>query len=129
MSAPGLGLAGTLPEHGLIAIVWIATGLAGLFVAARTAVRVRQTEKLHKDDYWIFAAFLILVVNAILQTLQAPHCYNLARLVVGLSTLTLEESVASGNLCKYFSVNLVVSDLSRKLHDTTSSITAAFACI
>ncbi|KFY90973.1 hypothetical protein V498_05744 [Pseudogymnoascus sp. VKM F-4517 (FW-2822)] len=94
---PGMGLAGSMPEYGLVTIVWIATGLAGCFVVARTAIRIKKIEKLHVDDYIIYAAFLVLVVNAVLQTLQAPHCYNLARLVNGLSTLTEEETMASGN--------------------------------
>lgn len=97
--APSLGLGGTLPEHGLITIIWIGAGLAGLFVAARTTIRLKKTERLHGDDYFIFAAYLVLVVNAVLQTLQTPHCYNLARLVAGVSTLPMEETVASGNLC------------------------------
>lgn len=96
---PGMGLAGKMPEHGLVIIVWVATGLAGFFVMARTAIRVKKIEKLHVDDYIIYAAFLVLVANAVLQTLQAPHCYNLARLVNGLSTLTREETMASGNTC------------------------------
>lgn len=94
-----MGLAGSMPEYGLVTIVWIATGLAGCFVVARTAIRIKKIEKLHVDDYIIYAAFLVLVVNAVLQTLQAPHCYNLARLVNGLSTLTEEETMASGNIC------------------------------
>lgn len=101
MSTPGLELAGALPLDGLITIVWIGSSLAGFFVAARRAIRVKNG-KLHKDDYFIYAAFLFLVVNAILQTLQAPHCYNPARRRAELSTLTLEESMASGNVCMYF---------------------------
>ncbi|KFY34375.1 hypothetical protein V494_06825 [Pseudogymnoascus sp. VKM F-4513 (FW-928)] len=96
-SPPGMGLAGKLPERGLIIIVWVATGLAGCFVVARTAIRIKKIEKLHVDDYLIYTAFLVLIANAVLQTIQAPHCYNLARLVNGLSTLTEEETVASGN--------------------------------
>ncbi|KFY83822.1 hypothetical protein V500_09860 [Pseudogymnoascus sp. VKM F-4518 (FW-2643)] len=94
---PGMGLAGKMPEHGLIIIVWVATGLAGCFVVARTAIRIKKIERLHVDDYIIYAAFLVLVANAVLQTLQTPHCYNLARLVNGLSTLTEEETMVSGN--------------------------------
>lgn len=96
---PGMGLAGKMPEHGLVIIVWVATGLAGCFVVARTVIRIKKIEKLHVDDYLIYAAFLVLVANAVLQTLQTPHCYNLARLVNGLSTLTQEETMASGNTC------------------------------
>lgn len=98
---PGLGLAGKMPERGLVTIVWVATGLAGCFVVARTAIRIKKIEKLHIDDYLIYAAFLVLVTNAVLQTLQTPHCYNLARLVNGLSTLTEEETMASGNTCMW----------------------------
>ncbi|KFY17143.1 hypothetical protein V492_00876 [Pseudogymnoascus sp. VKM F-4246] len=97
-SPPGMGLAGKLPERGLVIIVWVATGIAGCFVVARTAIRIKKIEKLHVDDYLIYTAFLVLIANAVLQTIQAPHCYNLARLVNGLSTLTEEETVASGNI-------------------------------
>lgn len=96
---PGIGLAGKLPEHGLVIIVWAATGLAGCFVVARTAIRIKKIGKLYVDDYIIYAAFLILVVNAVLQTLQTPHVYNLSRLIHQVSTLPMEEAMASGNTC------------------------------
>ncbi|OBT54457.1 hypothetical protein VE04_05068 [Pseudogymnoascus sp. 24MN13] len=95
--APGYGIgwqdARTRSCHNRVGRNWA----RGLLRGGRPAIRVTRIEKLHVDDYLIYAAFLVLVANAVLQTLQTPHCYNLARLVNGLSTLTEEETMASGN--------------------------------
>ena len=80
-----LGLAGKLPESGLIGVTWAGIGIAACLVCARTLIRIKKIEKLHIDDYFIYAAFTVLVVNAILQTLQAPYAYDLARLGAGLA--------------------------------------------
>lgn len=81
---PPLGLAKELSEGGLIAIAWAGVALAGCFVVARTMIRLFTLSRLQVDDYWIYFAFITLVVNAILTTLQAPHSYYLAHGVAGL---------------------------------------------
>ena len=41
-------------------------------------------QRLGYEDYWIYFAFLIKIINAILQTLQTRHLYYLDRANVGL---------------------------------------------
>lgn len=79
-----LGLAKQLPQDGLIAVTWAGVGLSLFFVVGRTVVRVYRAEGLSGDDYWIYFAWFILVVNAILQTFQTPHLYYLALASAGL---------------------------------------------
>ena len=81
---PPLGIAKHLPEGGLIAIAWSSVALAGCFVVARTTIRMYTLAKLQLDDYWIYSAWVILLINAILTTLQAPHLYYVARGTAGL---------------------------------------------
>jgi hypothetical protein len=79
-----MGLVDTLPQSGLIAITWAGAGLAGLFVAARTTIRIFKIEQLRTDDYLIYAAFIVLLINAVLQTLQTPSAYTVAQAEEGL---------------------------------------------
>lgn len=79
-----LGLAKHLPQRGLIAITWAGVGVSLVFVVARSAVRFYKAEGLSGDDYWIYFAWSILAVNAVLQTIQAPHLYYLALASAGL---------------------------------------------
>lgn len=79
-----LGIASHLPPGGLIALIWGGIGLAFIFVVARTAIRVYKVERLDPDDYWIYFAWLLLVLNGVLQTIQAPHVYYVSRAAAGL---------------------------------------------
>ncbi|MCJ1468537.1 hypothetical protein MMC07_007166, partial [Pseudocyphellaria aurata] len=79
-----LGIAARLPPGGLIALIWGGVGLAFIFVAARTSIRIYKVERLAWDDYWIYFAWLILTLNGVLQTIQAPHVYYVARAAAGL---------------------------------------------
>lgn len=81
---PPLGTAAHLPPGGLIAIAWCSVALAGAFVIARTLIRIVKAERLGYDDYWIYLAYLILCINAILQTAQTPYVYHLIRVRAGL---------------------------------------------
>lgn len=53
-------------------------------VIARTLIRIVKAERLGYDDYWIYLAYLILCVNAALQTIQTPYIYHLVRVRAGL---------------------------------------------
>ena len=55
-----------------------------MIVIARTWIRLHKTKRLEHDDYWIYLAYLILCVNALLQTLQTPHIYHMVRVRAGL---------------------------------------------
>lgn len=79
-----LGIAENLPEGGHIAVAWAGVGLSFLFVVARTVIRVSKVERLDYDDYWIFLAWVLLAVNALLETLQTPHLYYVALANAGM---------------------------------------------
>lgn len=53
-------------------------------VVARTLIRIVKAERLGHDDYWIYLAYLILCINALLQTVQTPYIYHLVRVRAGL---------------------------------------------
>ena len=78
-----LGAARHLTSGGLIAIAWAGVGVACFFVVARCFVRYSEIKRLHFDDYWMITALLVLTVNAVLQTLQAPSLYYLVDVEVG----------------------------------------------
>ncbi|KAL4916777.1 hypothetical protein BDW62DRAFT_218598 [Aspergillus aurantiobrunneus] len=65
-----------LSERGLIAVTWTGAGLGILFTGLRLAIRLSRMKRLLADDYFILLALFFLVVNAVLQTLQAPHLYH-----------------------------------------------------
>lgn len=98
---PPLGTARHLPPGGLIAIAWFSIILAGTFVAARTAIRTTKTERLGWDDYWIYFAYVVLIINVILQTLQAPHLYYLVRANSGLVPVGAEFFVHGDRYDRY----------------------------
>lgn len=77
VSAPR-GVATTLSVDGLIAITWTGAALGILFTAIRITIRLTQMKRLLTDDYFVLLALAFLIVNAVLQTLQAPHLYYLA---------------------------------------------------
>ncbi len=84
---PFRGISQHLPVGGLIAIAWSSVGLAGAFVIARTRIRITRVERLGFEDYWLYFAYLILIINAVLQTLQTRHLYYLDRANAGLEPL------------------------------------------
>ncbi len=71
------GAARNLPSGGLIAIAWAGVALAGFLASLRFFTRFRENGRLMTDDYWLLAAWIFLVINALLQTLQTPHLYYL----------------------------------------------------
>jgi hypothetical protein len=77
------GAARHLTAGGLIAIAWAGVGVACFFVVARCVARFSEIKRLHVDDYWMITALLVLAVNAVLQTLQAPSLYYLVDVEAG----------------------------------------------
>ncbi|KAJ5531710.1 hypothetical protein N7527_005103 [Penicillium freii] len=69
------GVVTKLSVNGLIAVTWVGAGLGILFTSARIAIRIVYVKRLLADDYFMLLALALLVMNAILQTLQAPHLY------------------------------------------------------
>ncbi|KAI9753686.1 MAG: hypothetical protein M4579_005038 [Chaenotheca gracillima] len=78
------GVAGTLPPGGLIALGWAGVIVSAFFVAGRTWLRVTRVDRLHVSDYLVFAAFGVLVVNAILNSLLTDPLYYMMRAGAGL---------------------------------------------
>lgn len=92
-----IGLIKNLPEKGHIGIAWSGVGLSFLFVVARTVIRLTKVGRLDYDDYWIYVAWVLLAVNAVLETLQTPHLYYVAMATAGLVPLD-ETLLYHGNL-------------------------------
>lgn len=89
-------MASSLPQGGLITIAWAAASFAGIFVAARAMVRWYKFERFAADDYWIYFAWTLLCVNAVLITLQAPYLYYFMHALTG--TGPEDELIAQGNM-------------------------------
>ena len=77
-------------------MAWAGVAIAGCFVIARTTIRVYTLSRLQIDDYWVYFAWTILFINAILTTLQAPHLYYITRGIAGLEPLD-EKFMYHGN--------------------------------
>ena len=80
----GAPLSHRLQPAGLIAILWCSVGLAAVFVVVRTYLRVTRVIRLGYEDYCIYFAYLMLVINAVLQTVQVPNLYYIDRDHAGL---------------------------------------------
>ena len=78
------GMYQQLPAGVFIAIVWLSVVLAGAFIILRTLIRIMRVERLGFEDHWLYLAYITLIVNAVLQTLQTPHLYYLTRANAGL---------------------------------------------
>lgn len=94
--ATPLGLAASLSEGGLIAITWTGIGVSGLLLAARITIRITKIKSIQIDDYFMFAAWTVLLVNGILQTIQTQYAYKLSKLAAGLLPFDAE-ALANGN--------------------------------
>lgn len=78
------GSARYLTSGRLIAVTWSGVGVAVLFVVSRCLARHAELKRLHTDDYWMIAALVVLIVNAVLQTLQSPSLYYLIEVEAGM---------------------------------------------
>lgn len=77
------GVVTELSVNGLIAVTWAGAGLGILFTSARIAIRIVYVKRLLADDYFMLLALALLITNAILQTLQAPHLYYMVLNMTG----------------------------------------------
>ena len=83
----GAPLSHRLQPAGLIAIVWLSVGLATIFIIARTFLRLTRVKGLRYEDFFV-SAYLMLVVNAVLQTVQIPDLHYIDRVHAGLQPLS-----------------------------------------
>lgn len=77
------GVATQLPIQGFIGVIWAGAALGIVFTAIRIAIRLKLAKRLMIDDYLVLLALAFFVINAILQTLQAPHLYYMILDVTG----------------------------------------------
>jgi hypothetical protein len=78
-SAPApQGAATQLSANGLISITWVGVALGIAFTAARVAIHLRKMKRLLVDDRFVLFALGLLILNATLQTIQAPRPYYMA---------------------------------------------------
>ena len=80
----GAPLSHRLNPADFIAIIWCSVALAGIFVIARTFLRITRIKGLGLEDFCIYFAYLMFVLNAVLQTLQVPSLYGIDRAHAGL---------------------------------------------
>jgi len=76
-----------LPAGGLIVLAWVGVALVMMFVGGRTPIRITRVGGLEVDDWWIYFAYLDLVVNAVLWKLQTKYHYCLMKVGSGLEPL------------------------------------------
>jgi hypothetical protein len=81
--AKRIGVAKDLDEAGLIGVVWAGCALGAIFLSLRLYARWREAARFFYDDYWMVLAFVFLLANAILQTLQTSSLYYLVDLSSG----------------------------------------------
>jgi hypothetical protein len=99
-------LVDTLPEGGLLAIHWCFCSTALLFVILRTYVRLKTLGQLMLDDFFIYFAWLILLINTILQTLQNHSTYIISLGFQGLFPLGAEFLAQGNNYVRYEFVSI-----------------------
>ncbi|KAI7677075.1 hypothetical protein KC319_g4094 [Hortaea werneckii] len=73
------GAARDLPPAGLIAVAWVGFVLAASLVGLRLYVRINENRTLQSDDYCLITALVLLLVNAVLQTLQTQSLYYVVK--------------------------------------------------
>ncbi|KAE8379182.1 hypothetical protein BDV26DRAFT_280461 [Aspergillus bertholletiae] len=73
------GMAAHLSANGLIGITWAGVALGITFTSIRIAIRLQRLKNLRIDDYFVLLGLALLITNAVLQTIQAPHLYYMLR--------------------------------------------------
>ncbi|KNG81232.1 hypothetical protein ANOM_009221 [Aspergillus nomiae NRRL 13137] len=72
------GVATHLSANGLIGVTWTGVALGVAFTSIRIAIRVQRMKHLLADDYFVLFGLALLITNAVLQTIQAPHLYYMS---------------------------------------------------
>ena len=73
----------SVDHNSLLALIWTSFGVALLFVALRTAIRLRVTSRPAADDYWITLALAALLTFCTLETIQHPSLYQISGILDG----------------------------------------------
>ena len=77
-------------------MAWAGVGTATIFLGLRLFARFREARRLFADDYWMMAAWSVLVINAVLQTLQTESLFYILYVSVGRIAVG-EELIVQGN--------------------------------
>ncbi|GAB1195991.1 hypothetical protein APSETT444_005256 [Aspergillus pseudonomiae] len=72
------GVATHLSANGLIGVTWTGVALGVAFTSIRIAIRLQRMKHLLADDYFVLFGLALLITNAVLQTIQAPHLYYMS---------------------------------------------------
>ncbi|KAE8415081.1 hypothetical protein BDV36DRAFT_311240 [Aspergillus pseudocaelatus] len=97
------GVATHLSANGLIGITWAGVALGVAFTSIRVAIRLQRMKHLLADDYFVLFALALLITNAVLQTIQAPHLYYM--------TLTPTEKDIKYHSLRYVHLEFVIIGL------------------
>ncbi|KAE8149552.1 hypothetical protein BDV25DRAFT_140664 [Aspergillus avenaceus] len=71
------GMAAHVSATKLIAITWTGVALGLVFTTMRVVIRVRRAHGILVDDYFVIVGLILLITNAVLQTIQTPHIYSM----------------------------------------------------
>jgi hypothetical protein len=74
---------GSLHHDSLLALIWTCFGVAFLFVALRTIIRIKVADRLTLEDYWMFVALATLLTLCILETIQLSSLYYMTAVIAG----------------------------------------------
>lgn len=74
---------GSIGQTRLTALIWTCFSVAFLFVALRTAIRLKVMRRLTAEDCWMFAALASLCALCVLETLQIPSLYYMTATLAG----------------------------------------------
>jgi hypothetical protein len=73
------GISMHFSQAGMNALQWTALSICTIFLAARLYIRLAKQGRTLMDDYFIIAAWVFLLVNVILQTIQNPDIYMIVK--------------------------------------------------
>jgi len=97
-----LDTAGALSHDELVALVWIAFGVASILVVLRTVTRLKHTvRRLTAEDYWIFLALASLLSLCVLETVQLPSLFHIKSVLNGSIPISIQLITYTEDYLKY----------------------------
>jgi hypothetical protein len=83
----------SVDHDSLLALIWTSFSIALLFVALRTAVRLRIATRPSADDCWITLALAALLSLCVLETIQHPSLYHITAIMEGTPIADINQLV------------------------------------
>ncbi|KAL2114011.1 hypothetical protein VUR80DRAFT_1307 [Thermomyces stellatus] len=84
----------SVDHSSLLALVWTCFSVALLFVALRTAIRLRVASRPTADDYWITLALAALLTLCALETVQEPSLAPITGIMDGTGVENFNSLIA-----------------------------------